>query len=69
MKIEQEPQKGQLMSHTKPACFNLQDLSKLLRDKEAPRLTPTHCTRAADSTPYLQNKHDIIFFLLPLFIC
>lgn len=57
------------MSHTKPACFSLQDLSRLLWDQATPKLTPSHLTRAADSAPYLENIHNIALFLLPLFIC
>lgn len=56
------------MSHTKHACFNLQDL-RLLWDHPIPKLTSGHLTRAAGSTPYLENSHSNALFLLPLFIC
>lgn len=57
------------MSHTKPACFNLQDLRGSVRDQANPKLIPSHLTQAADSRPYLEKSHGIALFLLPLFIC
>lgn len=57
------------MSHTKSACLNAQDLGRLLGTQATPKLTPNHLTRAADSTPYLENIHDFTLFLLPVFIC